>query len=221
MKIAPYVEKLHLSSQYKHFRTEHPDSFMVAGFFVLDFETNKHIHQLDYYVPKEKKVAAFTLDQGITLQMLELMKNEVPEQLDYQTKLDLFALKGVLQEEMHNRMMTEDIKKIIAVLQTIQGKRIWSLNCVLSGMGILKASVEDASQTVLKMEKSSIMDYLKKVPGSALQQAVKQSQDKQGTNLPSPSKEELEHEMQKLDALEKKIEDAKKELNTQIQAEKK
>jgi len=166
MKIKPYFDKLSASKEYKDFQKSYSDAFMIAGFFILDFETGKSLHQIDYYVPSEKKIAAFTLDKGVMMQMLNMMNAKiVPEKLDMKTKVDLDALRGILEDEMKNRSITEEIKKIIAILQTVNGKKIWNLNCVLSGMSILKAHVDDESQTVLKMEKASIMDYVKKMPG--------------------------------------------------------
>lgn len=167
MKIKPYIDRLNGSKEYKSFQKKHSDAFMIAGFFILDMETQKNLHQIDYYVPSEKKIAAFTLDGGVTMQMLDMMNNRmVPEKLDMQTNTDLDALHGILEDEMKNRSITDNINKIIAIIQTIDGKKVWNLNCVLSGMGILKAHVDDESQTVLKMEKSSIMDYVKKMPAS-------------------------------------------------------
>lgn len=170
MKIKPYIDKLYASKEYKNFQKEHSDAYVAAGFFVLDLESGSNIHQIDFYVPKEKKVAAFTLDHGITMQMLSLMHSKKPEKLEMQAKIDLEALKGILEDEMKNRNITEEIKKIIAVLQTIDGKRIWNVNCVLSGMGILRAHVEDESKSVLKMEKASILDYIKRISPQQLQQ---------------------------------------------------
>lgn len=183
MKIQPYIDKLQSSKQYKTFQNQYNDAFLVAGFFVLDFESGANMHQIDYYVPSKKKVAAFTLDKEIVVQLLDTVNKKVPEKLDMKTNVDLDALKGILEDEMKNRSITEDIKKIIAVLQTIEGKKIWVLSCVLSGMGILKAHVEDSSRTVLKMEKSNLMDYIKRIPGAAMmQQGQAPAQGKQGIN---------------------------------------
>lgn len=209
MKIAPYVEKLNTSSEYHSFTKQYKDSFMVAGFFVLDFEEGKNLHQIDYYVPSKKKVAAFTLDHQVTMQMMDLLNQKVPEKLDIKTKIDLDALRGILQDEMKNRSITEEIKKIIAIIHTVEGKKVWSLNCVLSGMGILRASVEDDSQTVLKMEKSSIMDYVKKVPASQLAQMKQQVK---------PTKAVLQDELKKLDNLEKSIEAEKVAIQKKLKA---
>lgn len=165
MKIKPYINKLNESKEYKTFQKKYKDAFLIAGFFVIDFESGRHVHQIDYYVPSQKKVAAFTLDQKVIMQMLNLMDKRVPEKLDMESHIDLDALKGIITEEMHNRNMTDSINKMIAILQTVDGRKLWNVNCVLSGMNLLKAHVEDDSQTVLKMERSSIFDYLQKVPG--------------------------------------------------------
>jgi len=55
MKIQPYVEKLNTSKEYEEFQKKYNDAFLVAGFFVLDFETGQNIHQIDYYIPSDKK----------------------------------------------------------------------------------------------------------------------------------------------------------------------
>ena len=210
MKIGPYVEKLNNSSQYASFSKEHKDAFMVAGFFVLDFEAGQNLHQIDYYVPSEKKVAAFTLDHGVTMQMLGMLNNQIPEMLDLKTRTDLDALKGILQDEMKNRSITEEVKKVIAVIQSIQGKKIWSINCVLSGMSILRASIEDDTQTILKMEKSSLFDYIKKIPGAQLAKMQQKSAE-------NATPESLEDELKKLDKIEAEIENEKSEIKQQLE----
>ncbi|MCA9485271.1 MAG: hypothetical protein KC506_00305 [Nanoarchaeota archaeon] len=217
MKLAPYIEKLEGSENYKNFKIKYPKSFLIAGFFVLDLEENKNVHQIDFYVPEEKKIAAFSLDgEEVELKLLETLNDKVPEELNLQTNVDLDALKGILSDEMHNRGMSEDIRKIIAVIQNVKGKKIWNLNCVLTGMEILKSHVEDDSQTVLKIEKASIMDIMKKMPNPKM--AMPKSQ------LNSPiqgSKEDIEGEINKLDKIEAELEKAKKQLEKELAENKK
>ncbi|MBS3090816.1 hypothetical protein J4217_00010 [Candidatus Pacearchaeota archaeon] len=207
MKIAPYVERLEKSKEYKDFRKKYKNSFMAVGFFVLDLELGKNIHQLDFYVPSEKKIAAFTLDSGVKVQLLETMNNKVPEKLDMNTNVDLDALHGILEDEMKNRNITDEIKKIVAILQNIDGKKLWNLNCVLSGMQILRAHVDDASKSVLKMERLSMMDLMQKVPGNMLKEAVKGKM----------SKDDVKSELGKLDKMEEEIEKEKKELAFELE----
>ncbi|HIG51842.1 hypothetical protein CXT76_02500 [Candidatus Parvarchaeota archaeon] len=195
MKIQPYVEKLEASEKYKEFKEKYKDSFLVAGFFIIDLETKQNIHQIDYYLPSENKVAAFTLDGEVNLQILNTMGKKVPETLDLKTNVDLDALQGILEDGMKNRNMTEKIKKMIAVIQTMEGKKVWVMNCVLSGLEILKANIDDETQNILKMEKSSILDYVKTMPGRDPSQMQKGE----------PTKEDLDKEIEQLDKLKEAL----------------
>jgi hypothetical protein len=202
MKIQPYIEKLNTSKEYEEFEKKYEDAFLVAGFFVLDFETGQNIHQIDYYIPSQKKVAAFNLNPEVSVQIMKMMNEKVPEKLDSQTNVDLESLKGILEDEMKNRNMTEEIKKVIAVIQNIEGKKVWVLNCILSGMEILKAHIDDDSQTVLMMEKASVMDYIKKMPGAAAQQGAPKK----------PSKKDLDKQLAQLDKLKEVLKKEKEEI---------
>jgi hypothetical protein len=218
MKIQPYIEKLNSSKEFKEFTKKYNDAFLVAGFFVIDLETGKNIHQIDFYIPSDKKFAAFSLDEEIRLQLMDTMTDKVPEKLDITTKIDLDALHGILEDEMKNRSITEEIKKIIAVIQNFKGKKVWNVNCVLSGMEILKAHVDDETQTVLKMEMQSLTDIMKKIPSEQIQQL--QKSQKQGEN-PEGKKGDAEEEIKKLEELEKNIQKEKDRLKKEVVKEKK
>jgi hypothetical protein len=205
MKLQPYIKRLVASKEYKGFVKKHSDAFAAAGFFVIDFETGSNIHQIDYYIPSEKKIAAFTLDKGVAVQEMTLVNSKVPEKLDVENNIDLDELRGIVQDEMKNRSMTEDIKKMIAVLQTAEGKKIWNVNCVLSGMEILRAHVDDATKTVLKMDKISMMDIMKKMPQM-------QIAPKGGASIGPKSSEDVKQQIKKLNILEQAIEKEKENL---------
>lgn len=222
MKIQPYIDKLNASQQYKQFIKKYKDAFLVAGFFILDYEMNKNIHQIDFYLPSQKKFAAFSLDEGVALQILNTVSKKVPEKLEMKTNIDLDALHGILEDEMKNRNITEEIRKIIAIVQTVKGRKIWNINSVLSGMDILKAHVDDESKTILKMEKTSIMDIMKKMPMPQQQPMEMQKSPEPGVEMETePQKldvqgpqteEEAEDAIKKLDDLEKDIEKEKERL---------
>ncbi len=218
MKIQPYIDKLSNSSQFKDFQKKNQDAFMVAGFFILDLEEGKNLHQIDYYVPSKKKIAAFTLDKQVTLQLLDLLNSKTPEKLDSKTSLDLEAIPGLLKDEMKNRNITESIKKIIAVLQTIEGKKVWSLNCILSGMGILNAHVDDSSQTILKMEKKNLMDFMQKMPAAELKKQMQDQQQVQIQNSEHPmTQDSIQDQIKKLNDLEVAIEKEKSILSKEAE----
>lgn len=218
MKIKPYVDKLNASSEYKKFRDKYKDAFLAAGFFVIDLELGRNIHQIDFYIPSQKKFAAFTLDDKVHLQIMDSLGDKTPEKLDLDTNIDLDAIYGILEDEMKNRNITEEIKKIIAVVQTINGKKIWNINSVLSGMEILKAHVEDSSQTVLKMEKTSFVDIMKKMPVELVPQAQQpdQTQGESPLEISNETPDEAVEEIKKLDKLEEAIEKEKEMLKKKV-----
>lgn len=239
MKIQKYLKKLQSSKEFKDFMKKNSDAFLMAGFFIIDLEAGKAAHQINYFIPSKKKVAIFSVDNKIELQIVDTIgAHPSPTQLDMNTEIDLDTLPGILEDEMKNRSITDEIKKIIAIVQNIDGKKIWNLNCVLSGMNILKAHVEDASKSVLKMEKSSIMDYIQKMPMPPGAQAAGKPQIQLPGQAPAPSlspasaqasegneeqpsEEQIKEEMNKLNKLEEAIEKEKSILKSEMLKEEK
>lgn len=163
MRFSHYLERVHNSAEFKKFKNEHKGAYLCAGFFVLDFETDKNIHQIDYYLPRKKKIAAFVLDEGVRMHLAETFDNKKPVELEENAKIDLDVLKGIVQDEMKNKMVTEELLKIIAVLQNVEGKKIWNLSCILSGFGLLKVHIDDETGNILKFEKASMLDFIKRL----------------------------------------------------------
>jgi len=163
MKFEHYIKKLQESEEYKKFSKKYKKEYLCAGFFVLDYETGKNMHQIDYCLPNGK-IATFFLDDGVKLKISkQTIKKELPE-IKAEIKTDLDALKGIVEDEMKNRTVTEKIKKIIAILHIMDNKVIWNLQCILDGLTLLNVHVDDTDKTVLKFEKHSLMELIKSAP---------------------------------------------------------
>ena len=175
MKLSHYLKRVEESAEYQKFRQEHKKAYLSAGFFVLDYETNKHMHQIDFFIPTTKKVVTFKLEDGVSMhkseQALKLKKK--PEEIKGESNLDLEALKGIVHDEMMNRMVTQEVKKIIAVLQQEQGKKVWRLSCITGDLGIIKVNVDDEKGAVLEFEKASLFDMMKVIKPGDLPKTVK------------------------------------------------
>lgn len=164
MKLSHYIKRVEESEEYKKFREEHKRAYLSAGFFVLDFETEKNMHQIDFFIPKSKKIVTFKLEEGVKMQLSDAFKlKKKPEEIEGEANLDLEALKGIVHDEMMNRTITQEIKKIIAVLQQENGKKIWKLNCITSDLGIIKVNIDDEKGNVLEFEKANLFDIIKKI----------------------------------------------------------
>lgn len=164
MKIQPYIDKLNNSKEFKSFQEKSPNAYFAAGFFVLDFETKKNLHQIDYYDPKTKKMMTFMLDEKeIEVKSGEVINKNIPKKIEGAINLDLDILKGLVQDEMKNNTVTSKIQKIIAILQNTDNKLVWNLNCITNDMGIIKVHVDDESHSILKFEKVNLFDVVKKL----------------------------------------------------------
>jgi len=186
MKFTHYQSRVEESKEFKEFLKKNKKSHLGAGFFILDYEAGKNSHQLDYVLPNGK-IATFMLDEGVKMKISEqVIKKELPE-IKQKAKTDLDALKGIVQDEMKNRNVTEQVKKIIAVLHILDNKLVWNLQCILDGLAILNVHVDDSDQSVLKFEKYSLRDIIKNIPGN-LQAGMK----KQEKNInPQENQEKL------------------------------
>jgi hypothetical protein len=164
MKFEHYLNKVFESDAFKSLKQKNPKAYLCTGFFVLDFETGKDIHQLDFLLGK-KKVATFSLDEGVKMNLSELPVDKKLPEIPTEIKTDIKALKGIVEDEMKNRTITDNIKKIIVLLQVIDNKVVWNLNCITDNLNVLQVHVDDSDQTILKFVKYSIMDFVKKMPG--------------------------------------------------------
>lgn len=207
MKFEHYLKKLEGSEEYKKFRRKYKDEYLCAGFFVLDFEGGKDVHQIDYRLPNGK-IATFFLDGDIKLKISEqAVKKDLPK-VGGKINTDIEALKGIVEDEMKNRTVTEKIRKMIAILHTLDNRPVWNLQCILDGLGILLVHIDDSDQTVLKFERHSLMDLIKQVPGQISTPAGKTDEEK----APKASMEELKKLQEKIEEAIKKSKKGKKKI---------
>ncbi|OIO42854.1 hypothetical protein AUJ62_00685 [Candidatus Pacearchaeota archaeon CG1_02_32_21] len=164
MKIQLYIDKLNNSQEFKSFKAKNPQSYFSAGFFVLDFEENNNLHQIDYYNPDNKKMITFAMDnKKIEIKESGASNQSMPMEISTKINLDLDILKGLVEDEMKNHMVTHKLHKIIAVLQNLDGKLVWNLNCITSDVGIVKMHISDEDHSVLKFESINLFDVVHKL----------------------------------------------------------
>ena len=167
MKIQQYVSKVEKTKEFKEFMKKDSKAYLCSLFFVRDFSENHNETHIDFYSPKTKKITSFNLDKKVTKVPLdkkaENIKHEkfVPKKIGSKIKLDLEKVKPIIVDEMHNRGLTDNIQKMIVILQNTEGRDIWNCTCFLNGLGLLQCKVEDSSETVLFMEKQSFFDLIK------------------------------------------------------------
>ncbi len=201
MKFGDFFGRVKESEAYQQYVSVNAGAYLCAGFFVLDYQGEKNQASVDFYNPTSKKMTTFRFEEKIIAVPLEIppeMEEHTitPEKIDGEPKLELEELKGILMDEMHNRGMTYDVQKIIVVLHHLDGRLIWNCTALMTGLVLLKTHIEDASGSVILMEKSSLFDLMKPVqpkPGQTLKEAVMEM-SKEEEKKTDAEKSEGEHE---------------------------
>ncbi|MBS3085596.1 hypothetical protein J4225_02825 [Candidatus Pacearchaeota archaeon] len=162
-----FFEKLHGSSEYESFIKNYPDAFLCSIFFILDFEANGKGNQyhFDYYVPSQKKMFAFQLEQGIKLvpaDIIESAEQKEPSKLKFSFNLSFKEIEGLILNEMAFQSIKNQLQKIIVVLQNADGKNIYFCTVFISNLGLIKAQIDDESKKIIAFEKKSFFDMMRK-----------------------------------------------------------
>jgi len=167
MKVSHYIKEVKKSQVFKEFMKEDPEAYLCSLFFIRDFNGPQNETQVDFYSPQKKEIVSFKVGKGVERVPLPKKaitithKKFIPKPLDEDIKMDLDAIKPTLTDEMRNREMTYEIEKLLVVINTVDGKVVWNCTGFLKGLGLLQAHIEDRSQSVLFMEKRSLMDMIR------------------------------------------------------------
>ena len=159
MKAQHYIKKVKDSKAFKDFVKEHPDAYLCSLFFVRDFTEKKDETQVDFYSPKKETIFSFKITHSgvepVPNKKAETIhhKKFTPKKLHETTKLDIDEMRDTLTDEMHNREMAYTIEKVLAFLNIVEDQAVWNCTGFLKGLGLLQAHVDDATNTILFMEK--------------------------------------------------------------------
>ncbi|MCR4285213.1 MAG: hypothetical protein NUV97_04205 [archaeon] len=154
MKVVELFKELKETEGYGEFISENPSAYLSAGFFILDLENRTEQIQLDFYLPKEKKMAAFEFPFKAAKIFDEEMKEIVPLSLDL--KFDIDDLKDVCKEIIKKNGSGMVLNKIIAILKEGQ----WNLTCMDNMMGIVRIKLNSVTGEEISFDKGSLMDFM-------------------------------------------------------------
>ena len=159
------------SKVYKDFIKENPKAEICAGFFITDFFGNDNKKSIDFKI--NEKIFTFSLDDNDEVKINEdkLIQEKgikYPElkNLDPDIKVDLDEAEGIAKTRTLDEGIHAKFNKIISVLQKYEhnGKLrdIWNLTCMLEGLIILHLLIDAESGDIIKFERKSMMDLIRK-----------------------------------------------------------
>lgn len=171
MGIREIQEIIKDSEEFKKFIEDYPEAELCTGFFVTDFFGNDNKKSLDYAV--EDRVFSFSINELDKIKMyedkmVEVKGKEFPklEKIDPNVEVDLDEATGIAKTRTLDEGIHAKFSKIIAVLQKYNhnGKdmQIWNFTCMLEGLIILHIIVDSETGDIVKFERKSMMDLIKK-----------------------------------------------------------
>ena len=120
---------------------------------------------MDY---KDKdKIFTFSLNQNdeITLKEDKLIETSTHPPLtpiQPTTNVELDQLKSITGTRALDEGIHSHFNKIIAVLQNHNSQQVWNLTCMLDQLQILHVLIDSNTGEIIKFEKKSMMDFIKK-----------------------------------------------------------
>ena len=153
------------SEDFKNFKKEFSDAEFCAGFFITDFFGNDNKKSIDFKV--NDKIFTFSINElgNIKMNEDELIKNTkfpILEPVSPDLKFDLDEIEGIAKTKALDNGISAKFSKIISVLQKYEGKQVWNLTCMLEGLIILNIIIDGETGNIIKFERKSIMDLIRK-----------------------------------------------------------
>ncbi|MCH7851059.1 MAG: hypothetical protein IH845_05440 [Nanoarchaeota archaeon] len=156
MKVSDLLKELEESDYYKKFKVEYSDSFFSAGFFILDLDNKSETLQLDFFLPKEQKVAAFEFPWNIPKIHKDDIKTMDPQSLE-NLNFDIDDLERKATESITKNNSKLKPTKIIAVLKSNE----WNLTCMDNTLGIIRIKFNALTGAETYFNSDSLMNLVR------------------------------------------------------------
>ena len=163
MNLQFYIEKLHVSEEYKKFMKENPDAYLCSGFFIIDKEKDDNKQHLDFYISKSKKMFCFQLEEGVKLLSVEMLEKNIPTKISAKCDFNFEDVEKKILDKMEKEKINNKIQKIILSLQRKDGKDFIIATVFVSMLGLLKVSYDISEKKITLFEKKSFLDMLRRV----------------------------------------------------------
>ncbi len=161
-----YLEKLKNSEEFKTFKKENPKDYLCSCFFIIDKENEKkpdNKQHLDFYVPSNKKMFSFQLEDECKKKELEFKGDKVPEQISLNIDFDISDIEKIIAKKMKQEKINNIIKKILFSVQRVDKKNFIIATVFISGYGLIKANIDVSMMKLTSFEKKSFFDMVKRI----------------------------------------------------------
>lgn len=158
-----YLEKLFASREFEKFRNENPKAFLCSGFFSIDKKGEDNQQHLDYFNPETKKMFSFKFKEGIVEVVpvedygVDVKIDEVSDNLDF----DFGEIERKIEEKILGENVNKKVEKILLSLQNKDAMNFLIGTVFLSGLRMVKITINLDDGKIEDFENKSFFDMLK------------------------------------------------------------
>ena len=161
MNLKFYLEKLYASEEFEQFRKENPEAFLCSGFFIIDKQGQDNKQHFDFYLPSERKMFSFQLEERTKIVPVELLNNKIPKKILLNYDFDFKDIEELIINEMKRQNIKNKIQKILLSLQNLDGKDFLVGTVFISTLGLLKINIDISQKKITEFAKTSFFDMIK------------------------------------------------------------
>jgi len=157
--------RLEKSDVFQNFKSANPDSFLCAGFFIMNFKSGVFDYSFDFR--NDKQIFSFKIpehaESAIVMQVDDILDSKKSlEKINLDIQVDLSDLREIVERELVNHDIKNKLEEIIAVLQVLDSQKVWNLTCMCEGFTIISCHIHSETSGILKFEKKNLLDFVKK-----------------------------------------------------------
>jgi hypothetical protein len=156
-----YFEKLKNSEEFRNFIKENSDAFLCSGFFSIDKQGEDNQQHFDFFIPSEKKILSFQLEDNLKITPLENLDNSIPNRLNENLNFDFEEIEKIIWNKIKKENIKKEIQKILFSLQKLNEKNFIIGTVFISGLGIIKINIDLENKKITDFKKKSFFDMLK------------------------------------------------------------
>ena len=165
MKVKDLYEELQDKKFFQDFKKQNPETFLYAGFFVLEIESSSEKLQLDFYDPKQKKIEIVEFP----FEKIKVQENSLPgledftldsekiNPLNLELKIDIDDLENSVKKVLEKNNSKVSPTKIIAVLKD----NVWNLTCMDNMLSVVTIKIDAGTGDEISFKKNSLLDIVK------------------------------------------------------------
>ncbi len=169
MNLQFYWEKLNDMNLFQKFLEDNKEAYLCSGFFIIDKKGEDNKQHFDYYLPNEKKIVSFEMENGGQKVPIEHIGEKAPESLDMKDENDFNfefnEVEDIVEKALEENKVKNKIEKIMVSLQKHPESKHLSMICTvfLSGLGMANIHIDIQEKKVIHFEKKSLFNMMRSV----------------------------------------------------------